>query len=450
MRWRQVLTLLFPLTLWHLSLGQSLEATLCEAAETASRRPVWQGKEGWFFEPADLIETLELEPVQPYLSRLSQAFRYQGITLVAVILPTRGMVHSEMMDPAKPIFEAHSGAKAVAEYRRFLAVFHEANITAPDLVKVAHEDEGAFFFKRDHHWSNVGARVTAEAVARHLYPMPSYLKLKIGQQIHLFRTKAVGVEPQMGTLQRRAVQFCGVRFPKEYVKVFSTDLVVEGESLEKALFADLGKPPVVLVGTSNSQRPEDKPSLNFDGFLRDYLGLEVLNAAFAAAGVHGSLLAYLSSDDYLEQPPKFVIWESLLSSWHNRKSVIAEQRQVIPSIYGPCAPEDSLIQGRVETANAHEIEVLQNNANLPVYDHNHFLYLEMTDRTLVDFTLALTHQNGRQDRVMVERSTRMPNSGRFFLELSSEIRAPLESVSLITSAGTSGEIFARICQVPTS
>ena len=450
MKWRQVLTLLLPLTLWHLSMGQSPEATLCKAAETASRRPVWQGKDGWLFEPADLIETLELEPVQPYLSRLSQAFNYQGITLVAVIVPTRGMVHSEMMDPAKPIFEAHSGAKAVAEYRRFLALFHEANIIAPDLIEVAHEDEGAFFFKRDHHWSSVGARATAEAVARHLYPMPSYIELEIEQETHPFRTKAVGSEPQMGTLQRRAEQFCGVRFPKEYVKVFSTDLVVQGSSPGEALFADLGSPPVALVGTSNSQRPRDKPPLNFDGFLRDYLGLEVLNAAFAAAGVHGSLLAYLSSDDYLEQPPKFVIWESLLSIWHNHESVIGEQRQVIPSIYGPCAPEDSLIQGRVEASNAQEIEVLQNIANLPVYDHNHFLYLEMIDRTLVDFTLVLIHQNGQQDRVRVERSTRAPNSGRFFLELSDEIRAPLESVSLITAAGTSGEIIARICQVPTS
>jgi len=409
---------------------------------------VWQGKDGWLFESADLIETLELEPVQPYLDRLSDAFRYRGITLVAVILPTRGMVHSEMMDPTKPIFEAYSVAEAVAEYRRFLSIFHEANIIAPDLVKVAREDHGAFFFKRDHHWTNAGARATAEAVARHLYPVPGYIEVETEQETHPFRTKAVGIEPQMGTLQRRAERFCGVRLPKENVRVFSTDLVVEGSSPGEALFAELGSPPVALVGTSNSQRPEDKPPLNFDGFLRDYLGLEVLNAAFAAAGVHGSLLAYLSSDDYLEQPPRFVIWESLLSSWHNHESVIAEQRQAIPSIYGPCAPEDSLIQGRVEASDALKIEVLQNNANLPIYGHNHFLYLETTDQTLVDFTLTLTHRNGRQDRVMVERSTRAPNSGRFFLELSDEIGAPLESVSLTTPTGTSGEISARICQVP--
>ena len=93
----------------------------------------------------------------------------------------------------------------------------------------------------------------------------------------------------------------------------------------------------MLVGTSNSHRDEGKPELNFDGFLRQALAREVLDVAFPGAGVYGSLEAYLLSSEYRRTPPKVLLWETTYMSWHHRKSLETEQRQVLPSVYGACS-----------------------------------------------------------------------------------------------------------------
>ena len=405
---------------------------LCDAAETAPN-PVWQGLEGWLFNRGDMIARFDPGvPVRSDLTRLAQAFKLQGVTLVAVVLPTRASVYEDRLDRRKPVFADYSAAAARQSYRDFLTELRAAGILAPDLtlqigsspvttaptgtaqIGTAPADRTAFYFKYDQHWTSVGARRAAEAVAATLRPLPAYQRL----EKTLFRTRSQGWVTQKGWLQERAENLCHISLPDETLEVFTTEPVADskpGQATAAALFAEPTAPPVTLVGTSNSKRLPDKPDLNFSGFLRESLGLEVLNAAFAGAGIYGSLLPYLHSDEYRAAKPKFIVWETLIWDWHNRLGLPGEHRQVIPSVYGACTPAAGFLPTLTEANGQTDFTVLRNNEALPLQGHDYFIYLEVEDRALVDFALELSYAGGQEESVRLVHMTRVPNPGRFFL-----------------------------------
>lgn len=57
----------------------------------------------------------------------------------------------------------------------------------------------------------------------------------------------------------------------------------------------------------------------------------------------------------------------------------------------------------------------------------------------------MTHSDGSVDRATTERSTRIRNTGEFFLELSRDVATPLREVSLTVPAGSSGTVEAQLC-----
>ena len=404
---------------------------------------MWQGLDGWIFDRGDIIP--HYDPgvaIRSDLTRLVGALEAQGVTLIAAVLPKRGSVYPDKLDRREEIFATYSDARARASYRMFLADLRAAGIRTPDLTEAVHRGEGSFYFRRDGHWTSAGARRAAEAVASLIRPLPRYAELEKS----IFRTRSLGQVTQKGFLQERAEKLCNLSIPDEKLEVFTTDLETTDLSTEAALFADYDVPPVTLVGTSNSKRLPDKPDLNFSGFLREHLGLEVLNAAFAGSGIYGSLLPYLRSDEFRDHKPAFIVWETLIGDWHYNRKLPGEHRQVIPSVYGACVPEAGMLRTRTDAGDKTAFTLLRNRAGLPLQGNSYFVYLELEDLTLVKFDLTLNYTGG-EEQVSLGQSTRVPNSGRFFLELSGE-QGDLKSVSLDAPRPVTGAVRARICRTP--
>lgn len=432
-------------------------ARLCDASEEAQTRPVWQGLDGWLFERGDLIETLRLEvPLAPFLSRLAAALKEAGSTPLALIVPPRGAVHHAHMGD-NPAFAAYDPEAAAAGYREFLSELRAAGFLAPDLLAAA-EGEPAFFFARDHHWAPAGARRSAQSVAREA------LEVLGGFEAQRFETRALGSERQIGTLQERAERRCGVRLPDEAVTRFETERLSDADALGAALFERV-ETPVVLAGTSNSLRGEDKPEVNFSGFLREALSQEVNNVSFQGAGIAGSLQAYVLSDSFRESPPALLLWESLFVIWHANSRLVAELRQLIPSVYGSCLAgvEEARLETLVPDQNGF-VTLLDGLGPLHLRAQDVYVQLEFDDASLVDFALELRYSGKPsnsdsargaaqpfQETLPFSRTTRVPNSGRFFLELSYGAGA-LEGVQLRLGEGPNAEVSGgarvRLCRLP--
>ena len=408
---------------------------LCAASQEAALRPVWQGEAGWLFGPPDLITDLELPATAlPYLERLAAALRAKGILPVALIVPTRGSVAYAHMG-TNPAMAGYDPAAAAQGYRSFLAQLRAAGFIAPDLLTVARHEGDAFFFKRDHHWRPVAAKAVARKVAAtlsaQLEPLPKTL----------FVTSRRPPQTQLGTLQKEARARCpDFKRPRERVAQFGTRPQNTGKGVGAALFTPV-VPAIVLVGTSNSQRGENRPDFNFAGFLRQFLGLEVLDVAFPGAGVYGSLGAYLRSSEYRTAPPKILLWETLYMSWQRRASLPAEQRQILPSVYGACSRP--LVERRLKKLYEGRSALLS-ELELP---ENGYLRLKLSDRSVVKFGLEL-HYASYQARVAVNRTTRVPNSGEFFLDLSSPTETPLQAVVIDLPKAVSGGAQVGICPLP--
>ncbi len=413
----------------------SVQTRVCAASEAAPVRPIWQGERGWLFGRPDLITALELpETALPYLRRLAAALRSEGITPVALVVPTRGSVaHNRMGTNPAPALANYDPEAAARGYRSFLARLRTAGFIAPDLLAVARTEGDTFFFKRDHHWTPEAARAVAQAVAARLeaqlasFPKTPSVSLRVPSK------------KQLGTLQRRAEALCpGLSLGLESVSQFETSLR-RPEASSTALFAAVN-PEIVLVGTSNSYRGEDKPELNFDGFLRQATSLEVLNVAFPGAGVYGSLAAYLLSAEYQTAPPQVLLWETTYMSWHRRKSLETEQRQVLPSVYGGCSR--TLARRTVKTLRKGETTLLA-GLNVPG-TKSAYLQLTVDDPTLVRFGLELRYQNVTE-RVQIARTTRVPNSGEFFLDV---LDKPLRAVVLDSPKAVAGGAEVTLCPAP--
>ncbi len=416
---------------------------LCAASEKAAVRPIWAGSQGWLFGRPDLITGLALPAAVPgYLERIATALKTKGVTPVALIVPTRGTVAYRHMN-LNPALASYDPEAAVRGYESFLTQLRAAGFIAPDLLEVARSEGEGFFFKRDHHWTPRAARAVAQAVAAQL---KTQLSTQLGPLPKTsFVTRLRPPRKQLGTLQRQAQARCPGSWPRERVAQFETRPKKTQEPVSEALFADQ-TPRVVLAGTSNSHRGEGQPELDFGGFLQASLGLEVLNVSFSGSGVYGSLDAYVRSNDFRQHPPVVLLWETLYMSWQHRPSLAAELRQVLPSIYGACS--NPLARRKFEALPKGWTKLL----DVPDASADGlYAHLVFDDRTLTRFEFRLRYPD-HTEPIRIARTTRVPNTGEFFLDLGGYLEGHpdegLEAISLDLPKAASGSARLSLCAFP--
>lgn len=371
-----------------------------------------QGKDGWLFRSeAELPE--QYGPTEEGLRHFERFARYlketAGTELVLVYQPTKGLVHpNKLSDGYK---DAFSWPYARSNYLDTLARFRQAGVVVPDLGPLLDEPEqdNAYYFKRDHHWTPYGARRTAELVADRIRLMPVYQSLS--QQ--RFETRRTGVIRKDGSLQDAARRICGQAWPTQYVDEFRTELAggTSGEGAD-ALFGDESMPPVTLVGTSNSKGAQD---YNFAGALQEFLGVEILNVAVAGGSYDGSMFEYLMSDSFQASPPKILIWE--IPAYHTLDSV-EFYRQVVPMVSDGCSGQKPVLQ-QTTAVKAGTNEVLYNGGGqfLELPSNEYLVELQFSDPAVKEVDAFIWYVFGRKDRVDLEYGERVETTGRFMFEL---------------------------------
>ena len=229
-----------------------------------------------------------------YVAQVRARLAVQGTRLLVALVPAKARVYPE-----------HLGRKRVPavksdDYQSFRAGLEALGVTAPDLLaamqagKANRAGAGDLFLHADTHWTPLGARVAARAIAG--TAGQAFPGLVQGDGSFLTTTEPpqryfgdLLAYVRLGGLQRSWGP------PR--------DLLVT-ESTRRVSPARPGAPQVLLIGTSYSANL----SWNFQGALESELGTDLRNASEEGKGPVVPLEAYLDSlPDAL--PPKLLIWE---------------------------------------------------------------------------------------------------------------------------------------------
>ena len=261
------------------------------------REGVLAGREGWFFTTEEFTyypdEAAALADKLAYIVEVRDTLAAQGIELVVTLVPAKARVYPEYLGRfSLPDY-------AYTRYDRELAVLKTAGVQAIDLrpALLGAKSEGQVFFKTDTHWTPLGAKAAAQALAQELQVMG--FDLPFGESS--FSTKEEGQTELEGDLMK----FLPLGLLSEQLSPEKETLVtLSTAQTNLGLFADNSR-PVTLVGTSYSADER----WNFVGALKESLGINVLNAAMVGRGEIKPMQDYLASDNPLVNKPKLLIWQ---------------------------------------------------------------------------------------------------------------------------------------------
>lgn len=407
------------------------EVKLCAALEeegsyegSKALRYLVPGKEGWvFISGKDFFDNYSISPDTLSLyQQFQKALKAKGTDLVLAIVPTRGMMHGEMLPEENEKVGAFDADKAFRKYTLLLSQLGAAGLTPAGL----HEKHTgmAFGYKRDHHWNKEGARLMAQAVANEVKALPVYKKLRKEK----FESEVTGQEKFQGSFSNFVKKACGAPLPPVSIDIVQT------ASTEISLFGRKDS-EVILLGTSYSTPEASKA--NFEGYLKEYLEADVLNMALGGGGVATSILSYMNSDKgYQAQKPKVIIWEVPGFYSLDRKNLM---RELIPSVHGGCKG-DEIAKTQMDIKEE-SFTLFEKIAGV---EKGAYLRLEFSTSPKGKVRIMTKYKEGKKDSFPVKRSKRYVPDGVFFMQF--ENRGAFKNIKLKLPEGTIGTLKAVICK----
>ncbi|MGQ7959142.1 alginate O-acetyltransferase [Pseudomonas sp. SP16.1] len=391
--------------------------SLCPAAHDASLYTtnymknfitLMDAEEGWLFRSVEDLRTEfgTSEVGYQRLKELRDGLKQRGVELVVVYQPTRGLVNRSKLKPAD--YQRFDYDKALANYRQALARFEQLGIWVPDLSGLTDEDsDQEFYFRRDQHWTPYGAERTARLVAETVKRIPGFEDIPRKE----FVTERIGLMGKTGTMQNVASQLCGTGYAVQYVDQFVTE--PKDASGGDALFGDDSSPQITLIGTSHSGK-----NYNFGGFLEEYLGTDVLNAAFPGGGLEGAMLEYLASESFQTDPPKILIWEfSPLYDLASDKI----HRQLMATLNNGCSGTPARLSAKTRLRpGSNEVLVNGENKLMTLAGNRHQLDIRFSDPSVKRVDATIWYLTGRREQIKLEKPDTVDTDGRFAIELRNE------------------------------
>ena len=256
------------------------------------------GQAGWLYTDEefrsgpqdDAVMLAKLESIRQVRDRLL----VQGTRLVVALVPAKARLYPEHLG-----HDRVPAAKA-NDYQDFRAALAGLNILAPDLWAAlrAGKAQGDVFLRADTHWTPLGARAAARALALGtaaswpglVTPDASFLSTR-KPPVRYFGDLLAYV--RLGALQDVWEP------PRDLLVTETTRRIGPGRPPD-----DRTPPQVLLVGTSYSANP----SWNFRGALVQELGTDVRNASTEGKGPFVPMQAYLDTLPE-DAPPRVLIWE---------------------------------------------------------------------------------------------------------------------------------------------
>lgn len=389
----------------------------CSALDTASGLPSIEGRNGVFYRVlADLRMRHPMEEaVIQQMANLSEALASNGTTLIYVAVPTKSQAMPQYLPELADDYTFDSDT-ATLVYTDIIGRLNAHGVLAPDILAALADapSDTLPFFQADFHWTSNGARLAAKSIGDVITSQPFYADLPVSQ----YQTTELAPTAAFSTMRRTLQAFCINELPRVEAVVYQTELAAGADAGVSDIFAG-GEDAVqaVLVGTSFS----DSSLGNFGGFLSEFSGIDVVNYAVTGGNQFGAITSYLTSNDYADNPPRFLIWENPIYS------NLAQ--------FGP-EPMEELIAAAGQTCTE-QLTVTRSGDNSLTADltgvaigKNDVILANMGTSGPREAVFTLTTVSGVARTAVMQRTDRMLASGRFFKPMASFWHSDLKTLTV--------------------
>ena len=379
----------------------------CSGYEFSTALPSVEGKDGVFFRTfADLrLQHPMDQRTIVQLGRLAAVLKENGTTLVYVTIPAKSQVMVDYL-PEHTKDYGFDPEMAQMIYADIITRMSAAGIIAPDVMTALQSVKGDEkpFFGADFHWTSQGARAAAQAIADLIKADPAYAELTPAQ----YESKPIGKEIAFSGMRRTLQSFCKDALPPTQTEAYKTTLVeaATGEGAVLDIFASsTATVPAVLIGTSFS----DSPINNFAGFLNEFTGLDVVNYAITGGNQFGAITSYMTSNEFKEQRPRFLIWENpiynSLAQYGSEplEELIAAAGTSCTNVLSTTKVDEFTLSGSLAGIKAHPDDAIYANFGAE-------------GARVASFSVQTTDGITRKSKI--ERSSRLRATGNFYLGLS--------------------------------
>lgn len=386
-----------------------------------SYRYLVEGQDGWIFRTAtDFRDNFSLKEKDiARLSALNAAFAAQGTTLILSILPTRGMT-----DGGKAGGASYDRAGARKSYAALIQSLRAAGLSVAAIEN--YQDDAAFYYKRDHHWTPAGAKAMAREVAAQVKARNIDLPQK------KFVTEAQKTIDHTGTFEKLIKEACGEIVSPEQV----TEYITYAPGDANALFDDVATPDIILLGTSNSTNAASHA--NYDGFLKEALNADVDNRAISGGGADAAMMQYLASRKADAKKPRVIVWEfPVYQDFHSKNFL----RQVTPAVYGAC---ENGAAGK-DMAIAPFVTPFEDVKGREIQGPDYYFHLALTPPTTENFRLVSLYDDGTSDFFTFKRDPFYTPDGIYYLDMEKG-KPALAAVKLQFPETVTGDVQISICK----
>ena len=381
-----------------ISLGKSLES---------DEEFLFSGKNGWIFESKkDFSQDYGIRSQAELAAykRFNQYMNNLGIQLVLVYVPNRAIAAPDMYPIG--LFDESEYYRRVEKYKAAVSQLAQYGAIVPDLSEIS-TSEG-FYWKRDTHWSPLGAKSASMLVADKL---TTALPEMFDSNTQSFDLVLDGAYSITSSIQKNAEEICGFQMPAEYVKAHRT--IQLGSESMNSLFGDeveSDSPEIILVGTSFS----DLDKLNFGGYLEHSLETPVINYALSGGRAVGAWVNYLDSE-FKVNKPDIIIWE--MPSYYDLDSMDIFSK-LNPMIYGGCT-ENALRSGVVNNfeLGGEAKTLLFDISPLEILGEGVTIDIQFNDLDVRTAEITVWSAHGSKKNIRIKSSERATATGRFMFEV---------------------------------
>ncbi len=359
------------------ALSPSAAVAFCDAlgsAETVPEKyralaPIHASAEtGWIFAQTQMQERFELDPkALSLLDDIARIFRDQGTMLAIMMPPSRPVIAGQAtVDATSGGAVSYDAARAGASFSRMVDMVNRTGIIMPDLQAIVLNDDRlreAYYFKRDTHWTPVGAAASAIILSR-----------AVAQRDPDAFPEAGSVRPEMGagaetieepgSLTRVVAEICAVT-PEAEVAPIPSYPAAPGASL----FGDApDRPRIALLGTSFSNgRQQD--AYRVSDALAGAFQADVENYSVSGGGMIAPVEVFQKAGGVAASGADLVVWEVPVTDTFGDHDAF---RQVLGTLLlpgatpaGPDVPLDDSGRQALEPVTAGDLLVVRTPRGTP-------------------------------------------------------------------------------------